>query len=188
MRLNFNAKLVPSFKSGNICAIYLNGIKASLLLSKEEIHLLFNLLKNNKMKKLAIMLVVCLSTIGLTVQAQGGGQRMSIEERQAQELKALTKAVDLDTAQVSAVKVLQAKMAEDSESMRSTMSKNDRQAMREAMEELRETYDKDVRALLTEEQLPKYEEYLEKREEAMSQRQGQRPGQGQGEGQSRKRK
>ncbi len=132
------------------------------------------------MKKLGTILVLFLGLNAIWAQGPGGGQRMSMEERQAQELKNLTKALDLDENQITAVKELQADFAKEAKELRSGMQQGgDRQAMREGMYKLRNQFDVDVKAVLTKEQYPKFEEYIKNRDSQMQQRQGQGQRQGQ---------
>lgn len=133
------------------------------------------------MKKITLtLLVMLISTFAFSQnkQKQGGGERQSIEQRQAKEIKQLTKTLELDEAQVKSIKVLQADFAEKIEEKKSSFDSSDRSAMREEMKTLRDTYNKDVRALLNEEQQKKFDSYLEdQKNNQNSERQG---GKGQG--------
>lgn len=139
------------------------------------------------MKRLGFIVALLLGVNMLWAQPPGGGQRVSIEERQLQELKSLKTALDLDKDQVKGVKEFQSDFAKSMETIRSGMGQNnDRKAMREEVDKLRDKFDADVKTLLTDEQKPKYLEYLKKRDEQMQQqRQGKGRGQGQGQGKNR---
>lgn len=136
------------------------------------------------MKNLALILVMFLSINSVWAQQQRSEQRISIEERQKQELQQLKSALDINEAQETQIVKLQTAFAKESKTLRSGMSQNsDRQAMREQMNTLRKKYDTDVKAVLTDAQKVKYEELLAKRKENM---QGQRQGQSQGKKRQRK--
>ncbi|MDA3852641.1 MAG: hypothetical protein PF444_00130 [Bacteroidales bacterium] len=145
------------------------------------------------MKRIGIILMVLLSTVVVSAQRGDVGQRgegkshgpkMSSEERQEQQLVQMTKNLSLTPEQVADVTKIQDKLTLAIEVKRSTMSKDtDRKVMRKEMAELREQYNEDVKALLTDEQKVKYEAYLKEREDKMMQRQGQHQGQRQGGGQ-----
>ena len=141
------------------------------------------------MKRIGLILTLILSTMVMSAQRgdssqrsddRKGGQKMSAEDRQKKELEQLTETLALTPEQVTDITALQDTLSVTMEEKRSTMSKDtDRKAMSEGMKELREKYNEDVLALLTEEQKVKYEAYLEKRESQGKQRQGSRPSGGQ---------
>ena len=125
------------------------------------------------MKKLALLFVLVLGLNSMWAQEQRGGQRMSIEDRQAQELKTLKKNLNLDKEQEKAIIKFQDAFAKEVNTLRSGMSQGgDRSAMREKMNTLRTKYDADVRKVLNDEQKVKYDEMFEKRASQMQKRQG----------------
>lgn len=138
------------------------------------------------MKNLALILVLFLSVNTLWAQQQQkGGQRISMEERQKQELKELKSTLELTAEQEKEIVKLQTAFTKESKALRSGMTQNtDRKAMRDKMTTLRKKYDTDVKALLTDEQKAKYDKLIAKRQEQM---QGQRQGQKRGESQGKKR-
>ena len=104
--------------------------------------------------------VAALSSMPLLAQGGAVGQRggmMSPEAQQAQ-IDAMTKAVGLTDDQVTKVKAIQA------ESMKKMMALReaggDPQEMRPKMMEIRSAQQTQIKALLTEEQKPKYDEYV----------------------------
>lgn len=143
------------------------------------------------MKRIGIVLMMLLSLTLVSAQRgeggqrggnEKGGQRMSTEERQEKELAELSKTLSLSSTQITEVKLIQDKLVKDIEAKRESMTEDsDRKAMREEMKALRTQYNKDIVALLNDEQKAKYKELTEQREEEMKQRQGQRGGQGQGQ-------
>jgi len=142
------------------------------------------------MKRLGLILAICLTTLTLSAQRGDGGQRgerssngqrMSMEDRQAKELEQLTTQLELTPAQVTEISKLQEASTKAMKEKRESMSKDtDRKVMAEEMSALREKYNEDVKALLTDDQKVKYEALVKEREEQMKQRQGQRQGGGQG--------
>lgn len=126
------------------------------------------------MKKLALFIVLLLGVSAMWAQPQQGRQRMSIEDRQAQELKNLKEKLELNKEQEKSVISFQKAFAKEVNTLRSQMSQGgDRGAMREKMTTLRKKFDADVRTILNDEQKVKYDALLKKREAQMQQRQGQ---------------
>lgn len=90
----------------------------------------------------------------------GGGQRggmMSPEARQAQ-LDALTKAVGLTDDQVAKIKAIDADSMKKMAALRE--AGGDPQEMRPKMMEIRTAQQTQIKALLTEEQKPKYDAFV----------------------------
>jgi protein CpxP len=107
-------------------------------------------------------LAVCgaaLSTMPMLAQGGGGGQRggMSPEAQQAQ-LDAMTKAVGLTDDQVAKVKALNADSMKKMMALRD--SGGDPQDMRPKMMEIRTAQQTQIKALLTDDQKPKYDAYI----------------------------
>lgn len=102
---------------------------------------------------------VALCTVPMVAQGPGGGGRgmMSPEQQQAQ-LDALTKAVDLTPDQVTAVKAINADQMKQMADLRA--AGGDPADMRPKMMEIRKATQAKIKALLTEDQKPKYDAYL----------------------------
>jgi len=107
-------------------------------------------------------LAACSAALGtMPMLAQGGGgQRggmMSPEAQQAQ-LDAMTKAVGLTDDQVAKVKAINADSMKKMMALRE--SGGDPQDMRPKMMEIRTAQQTQIKALLTDDQKPKYDEFL----------------------------
>jgi hypothetical protein len=111
-----------------------------------------------------------LSTMPMLAQGGGGMRGMSPEAQQAQ-LDAMTKAVGLTDDQVAKVKVINADAMK--QQMALMESGGDPQEMRPKMMAIRTDQQTKIKALLTDEQKPKYDAYL-----ASQPRGGGRPGGG----------
>jgi len=103
------------------------------------------------MKKFLLM---CCFLLGITAvsRAQGGGQRMSPEDR-AKQMQTSLKLTDDQTTKVTAILKVQATKMD---SIR-TAANGDRSAMRTAMGPLRETTNTQIKAILTPEQATAYQ-------------------------------
>src|SRR6201996_7055880 len=113
------------------------------------------------MKKLLLM---CCFLIGFTAitRAQGGGMRMSAEDR-AKALQTQLKLTDDQTAKITAIyKVQRAKM----DSLR-TASNGDRDAMRSAMMPMMKATNDQVKAVLTPDQATAYDKMMQERMQRM---------------------
>jgi protein CpxP len=116
-----------------------------------------NFIKKNitskKLKKMKKLLLVCCFLIGISAvsRAQGGGQRMSPEDR-AKQLQTQLKLTDDQTAKITAIyKTQTTKM----DSIR-TAANGDRDAMRAAMTPLRQATNTQINAILTPDQQTAY--------------------------------
>jgi Spy/CpxP family protein refolding chaperone len=98
-------------------------------------------------------------------QGQGRGMMMSPQER-AQQLKERIALTDEQTAKVA--KILEESQTKMMEMMGSFQG--DREAARKAMQEVQAKQDKAIEALLTKDQLKKYEELKKERMQRMQQR------------------
>jgi Spy/CpxP family protein refolding chaperone len=103
------------------------------------------------MKKFLLM---CCFLIGITAvsRAQGGGQRMSPEDR-AKQMQTQLKLTDDQTTKVTAILKVQATKMD---SVR-TAANGDRSAMRTAMGPIREATSTQIKAILTPEQATAYQ-------------------------------
>jgi Spy/CpxP family protein refolding chaperone len=118
------------------------------------------------MKKLLLM---CCFLMGITAvsRAQGGGGRMSPEDR-AKMMQTQLKLTDDQTAKVTAIyKAQTVKM----DSVR-TAANGDRDAMRAAMGPLREATNKQINAILTPDQQAAYKKMMDDMRARMQQRGG----------------
>jgi len=140
------------------------------------------------MKKLTLFLsaVLMLSLSVTTAMAQYGGgqreggqqgqqgqrQRMSYAERQEQRLTQLTKDLSLTEDQVAKAKELNKKYDKKMTDLRNQASTpEERQAQRGKFREVMDEYDKEFKALLTDEQKVKYDKIQEERRQRFN-RQG----------------
>jgi len=101
-----------------------------------------------------------MSSVPMLAQGGGGGQRggmMSPEAQQAQ-MDAMVKAVGLTDDQVTKIKAIQADSMKKMMALRE--SGGDPQEMRPKMMEIRESQQTQIKALLTDDQKPKYEEFM----------------------------
>ncbi|MFA7043996.1 MAG: hypothetical protein WC186_06605 [Bacteroidales bacterium] len=133
------------------------------------------------MKNLKSIVVVTLLLIGTATMAQGPAHRQmrSATERAKMESEQMVKALDLKAGQTAQIQAINLKYAQkDSVSMverRKNQSENvDREAMRKAMQAERDAKATEIKALLTDGQKAKYDEFLKE-----NQRRGPRP-EGQG--------
>lgn len=127
---------------------------------------------------LAIMLSV---SNDLSAQQRGdrgqGGQRqgMSFSERQGRALKMMEDSLALSDDQVLKIKKLNKTYDTKFETMREeVMESGDRSVMREKMRGLMETYHKDIKLLMSEDQKTKYDKLIAERRSRRSSDQGQR--------------
>jgi protein CpxP len=112
------------------------------------------------------ILLVCCFLLGITAvsHAQGGGQRMSPEDR-AKQMQTQLKLTDDQTTQITAIfKVQATKM----DSVR-TAANGDRDAMRTAMGPLRTATNDKIKAILTPDQATAWQKMMD---EQRAQRQG----------------
>ncbi|HBL76494.1 MAG: hypothetical protein A2W90_05515 [Bacteroidetes bacterium GWF2_42_66] len=136
------------------------------------------------MKKLFLITVLFLSVVTFA-QAQrgtgqrpsqaGGGQRpqMNPEQMVQRQLDRLNEAVTLTDAQKAKAKEIIQKTSEKRRELfqnREQGSDADREKMRETMNELRKQESTEIKAILTKDQLPKYETYLKEMEQRMKER------------------
>ncbi|MBM4161977.1 MAG: hypothetical protein FJ217_12885 [Ignavibacteria bacterium] len=119
--------------------------------------------------RLAIVAVSLLLALGFQELAQAQRMRLTPED-QAKRIKDSLTLSDEQTAKVK--KIYEAQQAEMMEKMSGAMG--DREAMRSAMQEVMAKYDKQIEALLTKEQLKKYEELKKQRQQMRGRMQQQR--------------
>lgn len=121
------------------------------------------------MKILKILMTVCLITTGLSTYAQfgqgggggGGYQQLSPEDRAYNQTKQMKKMLSLTKEQFDKVEIINVKYAM---LMDSTMKANGgfSPEMREKMKPIMEAKDKELKPILTEEQIKMYEENRKK--------------------------
>jgi len=119
--------------------------------------------------RLAIVAASLLLALGFQELAQAQRMRLTPED-QAKRIKDSLTLSDEQTAKVK--KIYEAQQAEMMEKMSGAMG--DREAMRSAMQEVMAKYDKQIEALLTKEQLKKYEELKKQRQQMRGRMQQQR--------------
>ena len=140
------------------------------------------------MRKLFLVAVMFLSVVTLAQAQRGGGQRPSQtgggqrqqfdpEQMMQRQIDRLNEAVTLTDAQKVKVKEILKKGSDKQREMFQSMrasgtqpSEADRDKMRTQRDELRKKQDAEIKAVLTSEQLPKYEAYLKEREARMKER------------------
>jgi len=112
------------------------------------------------------IMLVCCFLLGLTAvsRAQGGGQRMSPEDR-AKELQTTLKLTDDQTGKITAILKVQATKMD---SVR-TAANGDRTAMRSAMGPIRTASNDQIKALLTPDQATAYQKMLDEQRARMQQ-------------------
>ena len=139
------------------------------------------------MKRILLITVLFLSVFSLA-QAQrntgqrpsksgeGGPGRMDPAERIERQTQRLTEALTLNADQITKVKAIYTKNAEEQhkafEKARSSGEGFDREKMREQMKTSMTKQDNEIKALLTPEQKVKFEKFIKEREERMKNRQG----------------
>lgn len=140
------------------------------------------------MRKLFLIVVMFLSVVTLAQAQRGGGQRpsqapggqrpqMNPEQMMQRQLDRLNEAVTLTDAQKVKVKEILTKGGEKQREMFEKMrasgtepTEADREKMRTQRDEFRKKQDAEIKAVLTGDQLPKYEAYLKEREARMKER------------------
>ncbi|WP_299577876.1 Spy/CpxP family protein refolding chaperone [uncultured Sunxiuqinia sp.] len=122
------------------------------------------------MKKLYVLLVVLVATIGASYAQPGGQrQRMSQEERD----KRLIETLGLDDAQQKKLTVINKKYQKTFTELREQMqgaSDEKRRELFPKMREQMESRNKEIRAMLTKEQAEKFDEMQKQRQERMNNR------------------
>lgn len=98
-------------------------------------------------------------------QPQGQGMRMSPKQR----ADTLGKQLSLDSVTVAKVAAIMEKSQKQMMDKRDELQ-GDMEGMRAAMTEIRETQTKDIKALLTKEQVKKYDEILKQQQQRMQNR------------------
>lgn len=120
------------------------------------------------MKKIIMMfsLVLCLSTLAL---AQGGRQMGTPEERAKRTLDVLQTKLNLTADQKQKVTAILMSQAKSMDSLRTAAGEDaDRQTLRPKMMAIMAASDKQVNALLTDDQKKAYETWKEERKSRMS--------------------
>ena len=121
------------------------------------------------MKKLGFLLIVFI--LGTTVSmAQNRGRDFDPEERAKSQTAELKELLDLKKDQEKKVYDLNLKAGKEMVEIRNDMQGGgDRDAMREKFGKMRETQNKEMKKILTEDQYKKYEKYLQERRERRGQ-------------------
>ena len=139
------------------------------------------------MKRLFIITVLFLSVVTFAQAQRGSGQRpsqstsgqgqrpqMNPEQMVQRQVDRLNEAVTLTDAQKAKAKEIFTKTSEKRrqlfQGMRESGGEPDREKMRASMDELRKKESAEVKAILTKEQLPKYDAYLKEMEQRMKER------------------
>lgn len=120
------------------------------------------------MKKLVLLLVVMMiTTTGLLAQQR---QRATPEERAKKQTEALVKELGLTDEQKEKVYDINLKYAQPNEEL----AKMDREKRREAFQKIQKEKDDAIKAVLTDEQKKKYDEYQKGMQERMRENRRQR--------------
>lgn len=114
------------------------------------------------MKKLGLLLMVVVFSATISMAQNRGGQKLDPKERAEQEVKKLTEKLDLSTEQGKKVYDVLLKGNNEMTEMRKAGG-GDRDAMREKMMKLRSEQNAEMKKILSEAQLAKYEKYQEER-------------------------
>ena len=127
------------------------------------------------MKKIILLFVVLVSSVGISHAQPGQGQRMSLEERE----KRMAETLGLDEAQQTKMSAINAKYSGEFSEIRQKMRNADEAGRAELfpkMRELNEKKNKEIRSILNEEQATKFDEMLKQREERMKKMRMRDPG------------
>ena len=112
-------------------------------------------------------------------QGQNQGQRRSPAENLDRTLKFLVDSIGIDAKQKTLVEGINAKYVKQYEALRTEADGGaDKDAMREKMKDVTKKYDTEVSAVLTKEQLVKYNKSKEQRKNAYQKQQGNNSGGG----------
>jgi|WetSurMetagenome_2_1015567.scaffolds.fasta_scaffold140873_3 periplasmic protein CpxP/Spy len=113
------------------------------------------------MKKIGLLLTAFLLAVVLVKAQPGQGQQMSPEDRAKRQTEQLTTTLGLDKTQATKVEAIYLKYGkQQSELFQSMGQGGDREAMRTKMTEMRDSQNKEIKALLTKDQVEKYDKYL----------------------------
>ncbi len=120
------------------------------------------------MKKLGIVVLMFLLAVTAGIAQNQGGRNLDPEEMAKRQTDRLKEVLDLNKDQEKKVHDLN---LETSKKMRELRDQNqgDFSAMRDKMGAIRDEQNKKMKTILTEEQWPKYEKYLEERANARRQ-------------------
>lgn len=124
-------------------------------------------------RKIALFSLVLFifSVVSMYAQQGMGGQRMTAEERMAQQVKTLTEKLTLNEEQVKKVTDIIKKNNEEMAKVREEMQGGDRAAMMEVMQKNRAELNKKIDALLDAKQKEAFVKYNKEQEELRAQRQ-----------------
>jgi hypothetical protein len=130
------------------------------------------------MKKLVLgCILLCFCATVSIAQPDRQGPRRSPEERAEMTVKNLTKELNLTADQSSKIKVIQLETIKKMDGVREKMKDgNDKKALREEGKAINEAGDKKIKALLSADQIKKYDDWKAKREEEMRKRMEDRRG------------
>lgn len=121
------------------------------------------------MKRIQLLLVFLVASIGISLAQPGErGQRMSPEERENKMVEALA----LDEAQQAKLKAINENYRESFTELRKEMqaAADNREELREKMKTNMDKRNQEIRALLTPEQVKKFDEMQKQREDRMEKR------------------
>ncbi len=121
------------------------------------------------MKRIQLLLVFLVASIGISLAQPGErGQRMSPEERENKMVEALA----LDEAQQAKLKAINENYRESFTELRKEMqaAADNREELREKMKTNMDKRNQEIRALLTPEQVKKFDEMQKQREDRMKNR------------------
>lgn len=124
------------------------------------------------MKKAGLLIIVVLF-LSMISMAQNR-QNATPEEMAKSQTEQINKKCDLDKTQEKKVYEVSLKSGKEMAKLRDEMrnGNGDRDAMREKMGKIRDTQNKEMKKILSDEQYEKYEKYLEERRAEMRQRRG----------------
>jgi hypothetical protein len=115
------------------------------------------------MKKLGFLFVAVVLGTTLSMAQPQGPRNMNPEDMAKRQTEQIKEAVGLSSDQEKEVYDLNLEMSKKMQAMFRENQGGDREAMREKMTALREDQNKKMKEILTDEQWPKYEKYLEER-------------------------
>jgi len=134
------------------------------------------------MKKLIVAVVMLSATFTFAAAQQGGGQRLSAEERAKLQTDRLANLISLSAEQKTKIEAIEVELSKKIEAARQNAQGN-REAMQAEFQKIDKTRDEKYKDVLTADQ---FKTYLDKKEELRQRRPGQGDGQrrpGQGDGQ-----
>ena len=122
------------------------------------------------MKKVILVFAVVVSTLSLF--AQEGGSKKTTEQRAEQYVKELTTELSLTADQSSKIKAVQLESLTKLDTIKAKAVDGDKKAGKKEAKAVNEAASETIKAILTDEQKPKFDAWLEARKEKMKNKNG----------------